>query len=90
MSEKEISPGLFITPITRERWLQRTDVLKGEDLKWFIESCNRFIETDILIKHIIGMTRDEFLGELLNIEPNFNPTTDYYVLRYQPKQAVRD
>jgi len=75
--EIEIEPGLWLSVVTREKWLRRVEVLKGDDRQFFIAKCNpASIAPDHMRKHF-GMCRQ--------IEPHFNPKTDYYVLRYEPK-----
>lgn len=77
MQEYEVKPGVFISVVTREKWLQRVDVLKGEDLHDFISKCNLFRmypESDLILK-------GDLLEACRSLEPNFDTEKDYYVIR---------
>jgi hypothetical protein len=82
--EKEIAPGIFISVITKSRWLQRTESLKGEDLQHFMQHCNRVKNTNIIIEHIFGVQKDKFVKALRELEPKFNENDDFYAVRYAP------
>lgn len=86
--EKEIRPGVFISVITRERWIQRTEVLQGEDLRYFVEQCNKYGNVEIVLKHVFNITPDEFIDALRELEPNFNEKEDFYVVRYAPESGI--
>ena len=80
--EKEISPGVYLSVITRERWLKRIDSLEGEDLRFFVERCNRIKHTNIVIENIFGLSREQFIEILRELEPEFNEKDDFYAIRY--------
>ena len=82
--ETEISEGIFLSVITKEQWLKRTEALQGDDLRHFVERCNRYPETDIIIKHVLGITSKKFLKLCIELNPEFNKKEDFYVIRYAP------
>lgn len=82
--EKEIRPGVFISVVTLDKWQIRTAFLTGEDLKYFVEKCNPTRMATDSIKDVIGVNRKELFTVCKDLEPNFNPLMDFYVIRYQP------
>ncbi len=81
--EKETKPGVFISVITLDQWQVRTAFLTGEDLKYFVEKCNPIRMATDSIKDVIGVNREELFTVCKDLEPNFNPLTDYYVIQHK-------
>lgn len=86
--EKQTKTGVFISAITKEKMQERAMNLHGEDLKYFVEKCNPAnLLPSSLIDHVIGISSDELISICKELEPNFNPETDYFVIRYaQPNE----
>ena len=82
--EKETKPGVFISVITLDRWQIRTAFLSGEELKYFVEKCNPTRMVTDSIKDIIGVDRNELFTVCKDLEPLFNPLTDYFAIRNSP------
>jgi len=80
--EIETKTGLYVIPITREKWMRQTTTLKGEDLVFFVTRCNRANALTNLIKPVFGIDTDELFEKFRELEPNFNVETDYYAVRY--------
>jgi len=81
--EKKIKEGVYLSFVTRERWLQRTKELTGEDLRKFVSECNPIaIAPSALLKITLGMDKKQLISLGKEMEPDFNPHTDYYVIRY--------
>lgn len=81
MGEIESKPGVFISVITKEKWLERTSILKGPDLTYYVSQCNpAWLAGDAFID-IIGVGKKELYELCRKLEPEFNPETDYYVIR---------
>lgn len=77
-NEIEIEPGIFISVITKKQWDHRTSVLKGDDLQFFIAKCN-----PAKLAPVYG--RKKLYKVCEKLESEFNPETDYYVIRYAPQ-----
>jgi hypothetical protein len=86
--EHETRPGVFISVITRQTWLRRTELLTGDELRYFLEQCNPAKYYDNVWKDDIGVNRDEMFEILRKLDSDFDPQTDYYVIRYQPQAAI--
>lgn len=84
MEEKETKPGVFISVITLDQWQVRTAVLTGEDLKYFVEKCNPLTLATDSLEDVIGVDTVGLLEVCKELEPNLNPITDYFVIRYAP------
>lgn len=80
--EKEIKAGVFISVITREKWLERTEVLTGDDLRFFAKKCNPAKNSFGYPE--IGLSKETILDACKELEPSFKPETDYFVIRYAP------
>lgn len=77
-----IKPGVYLSFVTQERWLKRTEELTGDDLRTFVAECNPIsIAPPGLIRTDLGMTKDKLVALGYELEPDFNPHTDYYVIR---------
>jgi hypothetical protein len=79
--EIEINPGTFLSVITKEQWLRRIEQLSGDDLAHFLSQCNlaRAVPDKVFIQ------KDELLKKCKELEPHFDPETDYYVIRQKPQ-----
>lgn len=86
--EKEIKPGIFISVVTQEQWIERTGNLTGEDLRFFVCQCNPF-------KLNMGSLRNEGIKphELQqfceDLNEDFDPETDYFTIRYTKSHEQR-
>jgi hypothetical protein len=85
-TDQETKPGVFITPITKQRYYERIEALKGEDRHFFISECNRFKDYSSVFIEITGRNKADLLELCRNIEPNFNPETDFFAVRYLPNR----
>lgn len=83
--EKEIKPGVFISVVTREQWVKRVDTLTGDDLAHFISKCNPASLASRILFRITGIRAYELLKICQELEPEFDPLTDYFVVRNTPK-----
>lgn len=86
--EHETRPGVFISVITRQTWLRRTELLTGDELRYFLGQCNPAKNYSDVWEDDLGVNRRELFKILRKLDSEFNPKTDYYVIRYQPQQAV--
>ena len=85
--ETEIIPGVFVSVMRKERWNERVNSLHGDDLKEFVEKCNPASSgINIMTQHFLGMSVKRFYEICLELDPEFNPRTDYYIFRYVPKK----
>lgn len=80
--EKEIKEGVFISVITMDKWLRQTETLKGEELQYFVEKCNRAKFVHHNVRYMLGVTKEKLFEILKEMEPEFNEETDDYVIRY--------
>lgn len=83
--EKETKPGVFISPITRAKWIRRIEALKGEDLREFVCKCNPASFATDNMEFIIGLKRQPLFDLCKELDPDFNPQTDFFVIRYAPE-----
>jgi len=86
MMEIETKHGVFVTLITLDKWMRQTKTLKGEDLVFFVNKCNRINQFTSIMKTILGVTPTELNKRFSEIDPNFNSETDYYSVRYAPNK----
>lgn len=86
MVEKETKPGVFISVVTKENWLKRTDALSGEDLTHFIQKCNPFKLVTDSLEGVLGVNMAGLLKVCRDLEPEFDPISDYYTVRYAPNK----
>jgi hypothetical protein len=89
--EHKTETGIYISVITRDKMIDRAENLSGEDLKTFVEKCNPASQVrpnSFLAQNILGMSGNELLAVCKELEPNFNPKTDYYVLRPDQSRTV--
>jgi hypothetical protein len=82
--ESETKSGVFVSAITQDKWLRQTHTLKGEDLLFFVQKCHPalLISSDIIF--LLGVDKETLFEILKSLEPDFNPETDYYAIRYAP------
>ena len=82
--EKQVKPGVYISAITKAKWHERVEALSGDDRAFFIEQCNPFRVYSSVFIDVTGMSRTELLELCLELESDFNPETDFIVIRYAP------
>ena len=67
--------------LDREQYI---DFLNGEDIFYVpAEKCNPIRMATDSIKDVIGVNREELFTVCKDLEPNFNPLTDYYVIQHK-------
>jgi hypothetical protein len=81
--ETEIRPGVFISVVSQEMFHKRINTLTGEDLHHFILKCNQF-KLSMKALTSVGIKAFEIQQACEDIDPDFNPEEDYYVVRNQP------
>lgn len=82
--EKQIRPGVYVSVLTRNAYVDRAATLTRPELTTFIMKAKplRFAQSPSLIGHNIDA--DELLSTCKELEPDLEPETDYYVLRETP------
>ena len=84
--EKEIRPGVFISVVSEERFRLRINTLTGEDLHHFILKCNHFKLSRKALEGI-GIKAFEIQQACEELDPHFDPETDYFVIRNSPQKS---
>jgi hypothetical protein len=85
--EKQIRPGIYLSVITRGDYIERATNLNRAELTTFIMKAIplRFVQSDSLIRH--GIERKDLIKTCLELQPDLDPETDYYVLREMPRST---
>lgn len=83
MNEFETRPGVFVTPMSKDKWMDRACSLSGEDKIQFVARTNWFNMVDTtMCETIFAMKKHQLTALIIERYPEFNPLTDVIFVRY--------
>lgn len=83
-TEVQIKKGVYITPITKKRYMERLESLQGEDKAYFMFKCVKFSECSVTLLDSMETTLQDLFTACKAIEPDLDPETDFFAVRYFP------